>query len=160
MLNPVISRFGIRRGHVGVSWFCFIRPPSVQLQQRRALHAISHRHASQASTSRSSSLSDPLDYLPDIPTDDLPIISTSESQVAVGWNPQTWSRLYVLSISVTLYLMIISHNIWLRDHCRCPACFHALTKQRLVDTFEVCIYRFDVVAITSWINIETDTQGH
>lgn len=106
MLNPVISRFGIRRGHVG----------------RRALHAISHRHASQASTSRSSSLSDPLDYLPDIPTDDLPIISTSESQVAVGWNPQTWSRF---------------HNIWLRDHCRCPACFHALTKQRLVDTFEI-----------------------
>ncbi|KIY43953.1 Trimethyllysine dioxygenase, partial [Fistulina hepatica ATCC 64428] len=29
-----------------------------------------------------------------------------------------------------------SHNIWLRDHCRCPRCFHALTKQRLVNTFD------------------------
>ncbi|ORX97588.1 Trimethyllysine dioxygenase [Basidiobolus meristosporus CBS 931.73] len=28
-----------------------------------------------------------------------------------------------------------SHLFWLRDHCRCPACFHAVTKQRLVDTY-------------------------
>ncbi|KAI9339288.1 hypothetical protein BDR26DRAFT_803183, partial [Obelidium mucronatum] len=27
--------------------------------------------------------------------------------------------------------------IWLRDHCRCPQCFHKETKQRLVDTFDV-----------------------
>ncbi|KAF9020975.1 Trimethyllysine dioxygenase [Hymenopellis radicata] len=26
--------------------------------------------------------------------------------------------------------------MWLRDHCRCPKCFHAITKQRLVNTFE------------------------
>ncbi|KAJ3020001.1 hypothetical protein HKX48_001458 [Thoreauomyces humboldtii] len=26
------------------------------------------------------------------------------------------------------------HGIWLRDHCRCPSCFHPVTKQRLVDT--------------------------
>lgn len=30
-----------------------------------------------------------------------------------------------------------SHNIWLRDHCRCPECFHPVTKQRLLDTFGV-----------------------
>ncbi|KAF9463896.1 hypothetical protein BDZ94DRAFT_1358589 [Collybia nuda] len=30
-----------------------------------------------------------------------------------------------------------SHNIWLRDHCRCPKCFHAITKQRLLNTFEI-----------------------
>jgi Gamma-butyrobetaine hydroxylase-like, N-terminal len=30
-----------------------------------------------------------------------------------------------------------SHHIWLRDHCRCPQCFHPVTKQRLVDTFDV-----------------------
>jgi trimethyllysine dioxygenase len=23
------------------------------------------------------------------------------------------------------------HEIWLRDHCRCPKCFHPITKQRL-----------------------------
>jgi trimethyllysine dioxygenase len=27
----------------------------------------------------------------------------------------------------------------LRDHCRCPQCFHPITKQRLVDTFEVSV---------------------
>ncbi|KAH9930105.1 uncharacterized protein B0H18DRAFT_1084000 [Fomitopsis serialis] len=30
-----------------------------------------------------------------------------------------------------------SHHIWLRDHCRCPQCFHPVTKQRLVNTFEI-----------------------
>ncbi|KAJ3294844.1 hypothetical protein HDU79_010352 [Rhizoclosmatium sp. JEL0117] len=28
-------------------------------------------------------------------------------------------------------------SVWLRDHCRCPVCFHTETKQRLVDTFEI-----------------------
>ncbi|KAI9193713.1 Trimethyllysine dioxygenase [Polychytrium aggregatum] len=28
------------------------------------------------------------------------------------------------------------HGIWLRDHCRCPQCFHPITKQRLSDTGE------------------------
>ncbi|TPX36712.1 trimethyllysine dioxygenase [Synchytrium microbalum] len=27
--------------------------------------------------------------------------------------------------------------IWLRDHCRCPKCYHTVTKQRLVDTFSI-----------------------
>ncbi|KAJ6612297.1 hypothetical protein B0H10DRAFT_2053133 [Mycena sp. CBHHK59/15] len=51
------------------------------------------------------------------------MISTSdERKVAVGWDTRTWSRF---------------HNIWLRDHCRCPQCFHAITKQRLINTFEI-----------------------
>ncbi|KAI3476901.1 hypothetical protein L1887_61492 [Cichorium endivia] len=29
------------------------------------------------------------------------------------------------------------HNIWLRDHCRCPQCYHPTTKQRLLNTFEI-----------------------
>lgn len=29
------------------------------------------------------------------------------------------------------------HNIWLRDHCRCPQCYHSTTKQRLLNTFEI-----------------------
>ena len=32
---------------------------------------------------------------------------------------------------------ISSHHIWLRDHCRCSECFHSITKQRLVNTFDV-----------------------
>jgi trimethyllysine dioxygenase len=30
-----------------------------------------------------------------------------------------------------------SLHFWLRDHCLCEACHHPITKQRLVDTFEV-----------------------
>ncbi|KAE8215598.1 hypothetical protein CF327_g1127 [Tilletia walkeri] len=29
------------------------------------------------------------------------------------------------------------HNVWLRDHCRCPSCYHPTTKQRLLDTFSI-----------------------
>ncbi|RUP52101.1 trimethyllysine dioxygenase [Jimgerdemannia flammicorona] len=29
------------------------------------------------------------------------------------------------------------HNVWLRDHCRCPECYHQLTRQRLVNTFKI-----------------------
>ncbi|KDN48556.1 hypothetical protein RSAG8_02543, partial [Rhizoctonia solani AG-8 WAC10335] len=29
------------------------------------------------------------------------------------------------------------HHIWLRDHCRCADCLHPVTKQRLVNTFEI-----------------------
>jgi hypothetical protein len=36
-----------------------------------------------------------------------------------------------------LNVQTVSHHIWLRDHCRCPDCFHPITKQRLLNTFEV-----------------------
>lgn len=29
------------------------------------------------------------------------------------------------------------HPLWLRDHCRCPDCYHPVTKQRLLDTFSI-----------------------
>ncbi|RDB28690.1 Trimethyllysine dioxygenase [Hypsizygus marmoreus] len=62
------------------------------------------------------------EQLPDVSPDDLPIISSGDRKVAVGWDTRTWSRF---------------HNIWLRDHCRCPKCFHPVTKQRLLNTFEI-----------------------
>eukprot|EP00164_Ancoracysta_twista_P000665 GFYU01000882.1.p1 GENE.GFYU01000882.1~~GFYU01000882.1.p1 ORF type:complete len:498 (-),score=111.93 GFYU01000882.1:105-1598(-) len=31
----------------------------------------------------------------------------------------------------------VFHHIWLRDHCRCPECYHAGTQQRLLDTYEI-----------------------
>ena len=42
-----------------------------------------------------------------------------------------------------------SHHIWLRDHCRCPRCFHPVTKQRLVNTFEVRIASYSGSSIFS-----------
>lgn len=58
----------------------------------------------------------------DMTADDLPIVSMDDRKVAIGWDTRTWSRF---------------HHIWLRDHCRCPSCFHTVTKQRLVNTFEI-----------------------
>lgn len=43
----------------------------------------------------------------------------------------------LLAFFDSLNLLTHSHNVWLRDHCRCHECFHPITKQRLVDTFEV-----------------------
>ncbi|RXW21271.1 hypothetical protein EST38_g4580 [Candolleomyces aberdarensis] len=60
--------------------------------------------------------------LPEIKAADLPIVSSDAKQVAVGWDTRTWSRF---------------HNIWLRDHCRCSRCFHSITKQRLLNTFQI-----------------------
>ncbi|KAJ7178843.1 Trimethyllysine dioxygenase [Mycena crocata] len=58
----------------------------------------------------------------DVASDDLPMITLDGRKVAIGWDTRTWSRF---------------HNIWLRDHCRCPECFHQKTKQRLLNTFEI-----------------------
>ncbi|WFD33950.1 trimethyllysine dioxygenase [Malassezia cuniculi] len=53
---------------------------------------------------------------------DLPQLSVDERAVNVVWPSGTTSKFY---------------HIWLRDHCRCPSCFHEQTKQRLVDTFAI-----------------------
>lgn len=52
-----------------------------------------------------------------------------------GVNTDTASR----SVYITWASGITSkfHNVWLRDHCRCPSCYHPTTKQRLLNTFEI-----------------------
>ncbi|KAI9001553.1 mitochondrial protein [Trametes punicea] len=58
-----------------------------------------------------------------VPSVDAPPTSRiDDRKVVLGWNETTYSRY---------------HHIWLRDHCRCPECFHPITKQRLVNTFEI-----------------------
>lgn len=79
-----------------------------------------------------------------------PRIHYDEKRVTIEWDDTTRSKLYVMSISfspcvvfffpwVLLNQAFFSHNIWLRDHCRCSECFHAITKQRLAETFDVSI---------------------
>ncbi|EJF64474.1 mitochondrial protein [Dichomitus squalens LYAD-421 SS1] len=53
---------------------------------------------------------------------ELPSSRIDDKKVVLGWDTTTYSRF---------------HHIWLRDHCRCPHCFHPHTKQRLVNTFEI-----------------------
>ncbi|KAN0120946.1 hypothetical protein V8E52_004215 [Russula decolorans] len=59
-----------------------------------------------------------------VPTDasDLPTNTVNEREVFIQWDGTTRSKF---------------HHIWLRDHCRCPECFHSITKQRLISTFEI-----------------------
>ncbi|PWN27280.1 Trimethyllysine dioxygenase [Jaminaea rosea] len=63
--------------------------------------------SSHASTSSSSSL---------------PSITSTDTQVRITWISGIESRY---------------HHVWLRDHCRCPSCYHPKTKQRLLDTFAI-----------------------
>lgn len=83
-----------------------------------------------------------LGFVPDQPlATDLPIANADERKIAILWTPQNWSRLYVHDVVSRRWWgphPVFSHHIWLRDHCRCPECFHPVTKQRLVNTFEVC----------------------
>lgn len=49
-------------------------------------------------------------------------VSLSSSALTVTWPEQKESKF---------------HYVWLRDHCRCELCFHPVTKQRLLDTFQI-----------------------
>lgn len=52
--------------------------------------------------------------------------------------PSICQGYYILSCADTRFCFVLSsHHMWLRDHCRCPECFHSITKQRLISTFEV-----------------------
>ncbi|KAI9312108.1 trimethyllysine dioxygenase [Dichotomocladium elegans] len=46
----------------------------------------------------------------------------NDKQIFLDWNSRKTS---------------VFHHFWLRDHCRCEQCYHATTRQRLVDTFAI-----------------------
>lgn len=52
----------------------------------------------------------------------LPASSIADRRVVIEWRQNEKSRF---------------HNIWLRDHCRCSECYHPITKQRLLNTFDI-----------------------
>ncbi|KAI0648898.1 Trimethyllysine dioxygenase [Trametes meyenii] len=66
------------------------------------------------------SLSTPQEAAAPVPAP--PTSRIDDRKVVLGWDETTYSRY---------------HHIWLRDHCRCPECFHPITKQRLVNTFDI-----------------------
>ena len=96
--------------------------------------------------------SDQLGFVPDQhPTTDLPIANADDRKIAILWTPQNRSRLYVFLcffLPWRYHTLTSSHHIWLRDHCRCPSCFHPVTKQRLLNTFEVCCRGSNGVILT------------
>ncbi|KIP10456.1 hypothetical protein PHLGIDRAFT_84951 [Phlebiopsis gigantea 11061_1 CR5-6] len=55
-------------------------------------------------------------------TQDIPVSRIDEGKVVVGFDTEEWTRY---------------HHVWLRDHCRCSECFHPVTKQRLLNTFDI-----------------------
>ncbi|KAI0703815.1 mitochondrial protein [Cytidiella melzeri] len=52
----------------------------------------------------------------------LPVSRIDDRKVVIGFDTEEWTRF---------------HHVWLRDHCRCPQCFHPVTKQRLFNTFDI-----------------------
>lgn len=74
--------------------------------------------------------------------------STADRRVVVEWGPNEKSQLCVNSSRFVMGAdeFTDSHNIWLRDHCRCSECFHPVTKQRLLDTFDVSGLNIPIVS--------------
>ena len=58
----------------------------------------------------------------------------------VPLNQSCGSHTFSIILSGSCGPLFVSHHIWLRDHCRCPECFHSITKQRLIRTFEVTLF--------------------
>ncbi|KAF9493414.1 Trimethyllysine dioxygenase [Pleurotus eryngii] len=70
----------------------------------------------------------------------LPSINQQDTKIAINWETNIQSKF---------------HNIWLRDHCRCPQCFHPITKQRLMNTFQLppAIKPVDVQALPQGLEV-------
>ncbi|SPO27177.1 related to trimethyllysine hydroxylase [Ustilago trichophora] len=93
-----------------------LRSSSTIKAESAAKPAQASSSASSAASTSSSSYSDGGPATPGVTTD-----SKSRS-VYITWASGITSKF---------------HNIWLRDHCRCPQCYHPTTKQRLLNTFEI-----------------------
>ena len=65
-----------------------------------------------------------------------------KNEVIVEWQERTsvlygYVMLPIVCSALPIVLLLTSNNIWLRDHCRCPECFHSVTRQRLANTFDL-----------------------
>ena len=74
-------------------------------------------------------------------------VSFDERKVRIPWQDGKTSSLYVPKAvfhqtQLKINCSSCSHHIYLRDHCRCSECFHPVTKQRLLNTFEVRVMDF------------------
>lgn len=88
---------------------------------KRFQHSFS-RWLSGAAALKPAPAAEPISEKTESSSQSLPVSGIDDRKVIIGFENGQWSRY---------------HHIWLRDHCRCPQCFHAVTKQRLVNTFEI-----------------------
>lgn len=109
---------------------------SICLLSPRALHSSSIAHSApprallkphsrlmQTATSSPLPTPPPPSSAPSVShSSDEPSVALTRDAVCITWSSGVTSRF---------------HHVWLRDHCRCPACYHQKTKQRLLNTFEV-----------------------
>ncbi|GJE96209.1 trimethyllysine dioxygenase [Phanerochaete sordida] len=95
-------------------------------KQTRSLHsANSWASAAAAAFKRTYTQPEPstsADNAPPARDHGLPVSRIDERKVVVGFETGEWAKY---------------HHMWLRDHCRCPECFHPVTKQRLLNTFDI-----------------------
>ncbi|KAJ1307940.1 hypothetical protein OPQ81_002017 [Rhizoctonia solani] len=88
-------------------------------QRLQPLPFFSHDAPPSSGLSRGSNVTTPLMRASSM---ELPHVARNERKVSVRWKNGVVSGF---------------HHIWLRDHCRCTDCLHPVTKQRLVNTFEI-----------------------
>ncbi|KIL59573.1 hypothetical protein M378DRAFT_14705 [Amanita muscaria Koide BX008] len=113
--------------------------PNIGIAAREAMSHGSVRWTA-SSTTLNSTVTNPEPNAPFATVNDLPIVGEDTRKISIGWDARTWSRF---------------HNVWLRDHCRCPQCFHPITKQRLLDTFAILpdLTPFNVTATTDGLQV-------
>ncbi|EKM58474.1 uncharacterized protein PHACADRAFT_252822 [Phanerochaete carnosa HHB-10118-sp] len=95
-------------------------------RQTRTLHSATSWASAAAAALKRTYLppesSTPANGAPTARSQDLPVSRIDERKVVVGFDIGEWAKF---------------HHVWLRDHCRCPECFHPVTKQRLLNTFDI-----------------------
>ena len=68
-------------------------------------------------------------------------VNATFPKIVVDHDPIHYRQVFIsptsIQVSWTEKLTSAFHNIWLRDHCHCEQCLHPLTKQRLINTFEI-----------------------
>lgn len=102
-----------------------VNTPAAQKQTRPLHSANSWASAAAAALKRTYAPPEPsasADNIPPMRAQDLPVSRIDERKVVVGFDTGEWTKF---------------HHMWLRDHCRCPECFHPVTKQRLLNTFDI-----------------------
>ncbi|KAK7691147.1 hypothetical protein QCA50_006250 [Cerrena zonata] len=101
-----------------------LKHASITQTKHRSLYTITRPRAAAAALKPVPNLQDSTSSEASTPLHDhdLPVSRIDERKVVVGFTSGEWCRY---------------HHIWLRDHCRCSECFHSITKQRLVNTFDI-----------------------
>ncbi|KAJ3552841.1 hypothetical protein NM688_g3937 [Phlebia brevispora] len=119
---PRLARSGVGQLRTVKTACCSYTKSAVSNAQRHFTTAPPLSVSAAAAVKRLHSSDPPEPPLTPATSPDLPVSRVDDREVVVGFDTASWTRF---------------HHVWLRDHCRCPECFHPITKQRLFSTFDI-----------------------